>query len=429
MKTVVTTAAWPLTIRLAILTFLSSGAAGAPGQGAPSTPPAAAGQAAAAKPTLDELQEQARARFSERRRQSIVRSEEQGIEVRIKDISRFRGVRSNQIEGYGLVVGLNGSGDTTNTPFTSTLVANVLRSITQIDPASLKLKNIAVVSVSSDLPPFAAPGNRIDVNVASVGDATSLQGGYLLRTPLYGPSSDTGEPNATGPAYAVAMGPISIGGFSASSAGSSVAKNHPTAGHIPEIAIVEKAVNTQVVFDGKMYLELQQADFTTAQRMAEQVNREYPEYQALALDGGNVMLVLPPDRTPVQAMSEIEEVRLFADTPATVVISETTGTIVMGGNVRIGPAVVAKGSLTVKIMQEPIISQPNPFTSGTTEVVPNANVSAKEEDAHVMTMGPTTSVADLAAIFGALKVSATDIIAILEALREQGALKAEVKIK
>lgn len=392
--------------------------AGAPAQ-APSSPPPIVPKTPT--PTLTPEEQKARKKLADMQIQRIVRAEEQGISVRVKDVARFRGVRSNQLQGIGLLVGLNGTGDTRNTPFTATLLANAIKDKTIIDPTQLKPKNVAVVFVTAELPPFASPGNRIDATVTSAGDATSLQGGYLLRTPLYAAMGDT--------AYAVAMGPISIGGFNIGSSGSSVQKNHATVGHLPELAIVEQAVDTQVVFGGKMFLELQQEDFTSAQRMAEQVNREYPDYQASALDGGTVQLNLPPGKSPVQAMSEIEGVHFLADTPATIVISENTGTVVMGGNVRIGPAVVAKGSLTVRIDQEPIISQPNPFSLGTTAVEKVANVQAQEETAQVTSMGPTTSVADLAMIFGALKISATDIIAILEALRDQGALKATVKIQ
>lgn len=356
------------------------------------------------------------------RRKAIADSEQNGVEVRVKDVARFRGVRSNQLQGVGLIVGLAGTGDTKNTPFTATLLANAMKDKTVIDPKLLKAKNVAVVFVTAELPAFASPGNRIDVTVQSAGDATSLQGGYLLRTPLFGPSdSET--------AYAVAMGPISIGGFNASGGGSSVQKNHTNVGRLPEMGIVERAVDTEVVFDGHMFLELRDADLTSAQRMADQLNRLNPAYGAVAVDGGTVQVSMPEGKSPVQAMAEIETVRFYSDVEATVVISENTGTIVAGGNVRLAPAMVAKGSLTVKIEQELIISQPNPFTFGTTVVGQQTTVKAQEEPAQVTMMGPTATVADLARIFQALRVSATDMIAILQALRSQGALKARIKIQ
>lgn len=380
------------------------------------TPPATG------QPDASKQQQDALAKAEEARRQAIQQAETNGIEVRIKDVARFRGVRANQLQGIGLVVGLAGTGDTKNTPFTASLLANAMRDKTLVDPKVLKAKNVAVVFVTAELPPFASPGNRIDVTVQSAGDATSLQGGYLLRVPLYGPAdSET--------AYAVAMGPVSIGGFNASGGGASVQKNHATVGRLPELGIVEQSVDTQVVFDGRLYLELRDADLTTAQRMAEQLNKTNAQYQAVALDGGTVQLNLPEGKLPVQAMAEVESVRFLSDTEATVVISENTGTIVAGGNVRLAPAMVAKGSLTVKIEQELIISQPNPFTFGSTVVGQQTNVRAEEQPAQVTMMGPTTTVADLARIFQALKVSATDMIAILQALRAQGALKARIKVQ
>lgn len=382
----------------------------------------ASAQSPVAKPDeAAKAQEQLR-QLEDARRKAIIDAELNGVEVRVKDVARFRGVRNNQLQGIGLIVGLNGTGDTKNTPFTATLLANAMREKTIIDPKLLKSKNVAVVFVTAELPAFASPGNRIDVAVQSAGDATSLQGGYLLRTPLHGPV----DPDS---AYAVAMGPVSIGGFNVASGGSSVQKNHTTVGRLPELGIVEQSVSTEIVFEGKLYLELNQADLTTAQRLAAKLNEQSPQYLAIALDGGTVQLNLPEGKTPVQAMSEIEGIRFFSDTEGTIVISENTGTIVMGGNVRLGPAVVGKGSLTIRIEQELLISQPNPFTLGSTVVAEQTRVEAKEDPAQVTMMGPTTTVADLARIFQALRISATDMIAILQALRSQGALKARIKVQ
>lgn len=400
--------------------FLASGGFAQVNGGAPTVAPSSVAPSPAKK--ADDAN-RIRRRDTEGKLQAIARSEQEGVSVRIKDIAHFKGVTPNQLESIGLVVGLNGTGDTQNTPFTAQLLANAMNDETVLNTAQLNPKNVAVVMVTAELPPFSSPGNRIDVNVQSVGDATSLQGGFLLRTPLFGPLG------RKGPAYVVGMGPVSIGGFNVSKSGSSVQKNHTTAGRLPEMGIVVQGVETQLVFNGKMYLQLNQEDFTSAERLADQVNREYPEYQAEAIDGGTVQVSLPQGRSQVEAMSQIEAVRFLADTPATVVISENTGTVVMGGNVRIGPAVVAKGSLTVRIDETMIVSQPNALSLGQTVVTPQANVQTKEETAQVTEMGPTTSVSDLAVIFGALKVSATDMIAILEALRDQGALKAKLIIQ
>jgi len=389
----------------------------------PTSPPVAAPSKNAPPPPMSAEEVKARRRQADLRKQVIARAEDEGVDVRVKDVAHFKGVTSNQLQSIGLVVGLNGTGDTQNTPFTAQLLANAMNDLTFLNSGQLTPKNIAVVMVTAELPPFSTPGNRIDISVQSVGDASSLQGGYLLRTPLFGPLG------AKGPAYVVGMGPVSIGGFNVAKSGSSVQKNHTTTGRLPEMGIVVEGVKTKCVFDGHMDLELNQEDFTTAQRLAEQINNEHAEYSATPIDGGTVDLVLPPGKNPVQAMSEIEAVRFMADTAATVVISENTGTVVMGGNVRIGPAVVAKGSLTVRIAQDNIISQPSPYSKGVTAEVSNATVKAVEETAQVTEMGPTTSVSDLAIIFAALKVSATDIIAILEALRDQGALKATLIIQ
>lgn len=374
---------------------------------------------------LQKAQDEAAKRKAEMdagRRKVIADAEKNGVQVRIKEIARFRGVRGNQLQGIGLVVGLGGTGDTKNTPFTATLLANAMKDKTAIDPKQLKAKNVAVVFVTSELPAFASPGNRIDITVTSAGDATSLQGGYLLRTPLFSAASED-------QAYVVAMGPISIGGFNVGSGGAALQKNHTTVGKLPEMGIVERAVDTQLTFDGKLYLELTDADFTTAQRIAQKLNETNPAYQAIALDGGTVQLAMITGKTTVQLMSEVEGLTVMSDSQGTIVINENTGTIVLGGNVRIAPAVVAKGSLTVRIDQELIISQPNPFTFGSTVVGAQTNVQAQEDPASVTLMGPTSTVADLARIFQALKISATDMIAILEALRAQGALKARIKIQ
>lgn len=402
-------------LRLFAILGLVLSMASAMGQGKPP-------QGQVTDPQAEVKRQEALNKAEEGRRKAIQDAELNGTEVRIKDIARFRGVRANQLQGIGLIVGLGGTGDTKNTPFTASLLANAMKDKTIVDPKLLKAKNVAVVFVTAELPAFASPGNRIDITVTSSGDATSLQGGYLLRTPLYGPGS-------TETAYAVAMGPVSIGGFNASGGGASVQKNHTNVGRLPEMGIVEQAVDTEVVFDGHMYIELNDADLTTAQRMAEKLNQTNASFNAVAIDGGTVQVSMPEGKSPVQAMSMIESLRFMSDTEGTVVISENTGTIVAGGNVRLSPAMVAKGSLTVRIEQELQVSQPNPFSFGTTVVNQQTTVRAEEEPAHVTMMGPTATVADLARIFQALHVSATDMISILQALRTQGALKARIKIQ
>lgn len=348
---------------------------------------------------------------------------EKGVYVRIKDIARFRGIRANQLLGYGLIVGLEGTGDTRNTPFTQTLLANAMKSIgTMVDPDSLKVRNVAVVAITAELPPFAAPGNTIDVTVQSIGDAKSLQGGTLLQSPLYAASSKE-------VVFAVAQGPISIGGFQAGSSGSSVQKNQLNVGRIPNGAFVENSAPTKFVFDGKMFIELDDADLTTAQRIASQLQKDFPEYTTEALNGGTIQITVPQGTPPIAAMSRIELTKVFADIPATVVINERTGTIVVGGNIKLGPAMVAKGSLTVRIDTIPIISQPNPLGNGNTVSTQASEVNAEEDTAQIALLRETATVADLARIFQTLKLSPSDIIAIFQALAEQGALKARIKIQ
>ncbi len=372
---------------------------------------------------VDQKLEQAQRDAALRKVESIKRIGDSGIEVRIKDIARFRGIRSNQLLGYGLIVGLEGSGDTKSTPFTQTLLANAMKSAgTIVDPAQLKVKNVAVVAITAELPPFAAPGNNIDVTVQSIGDAKSLQGGTLLQSPLYAASSKE-------TVFAVAQGPISIGGFSAGSGGASVQKNQLNVGRIPDGAIVENSTPTKFVFDNKMFLELDDADLTTAQRLATKLNEAFPNYQAVPLTGGTVQVTIPPGTPPISAMSLIEMTKVFADIPALVIINERTGTIVVGGNVRIGPALVAKGSLNVRIDKDLVISQPNAFAAGQTVAANQTTVKAEEDQVSVALLSEVATVADLARIFQALKVSPTDIIAILQALRDQGALKARIKIQ
>lgn len=355
-------------------------------------------------------------------REEFIKSEKDGVEVRIKDIARFRGIRGNQLLGYGLIVGLEGTGDTKSTPFTQTLLANAMKSWgTQVDPNALKIRNVAVVAITAELPPFSVPGNEIDVTVQSIGDAKSLQGGTLLQSPLY-------AANSKETVYAVAQGPISIGGFNVGSAGNSVQKNHSNVGRIPSGGIVETPAPTKFVFDGKLFIELDDQDLTTAQRITQKLTQAFPGYLARPLNGGTIEVTLPSGKAPIEAMSEIELTTVFADVPAIVVINERTGTITLGGNIKIGPSVVIKGSLNIRITKDPVISQPNPLSLGHTVVTEQTTVNAEEDTAQVAIMGPTTTVFDLAKLFQALKVTPRDAIAILQDLQAQGALKARVKV-
>jgi len=348
---------------------------------------------------------------------------DEGLEVRIKDIARFRGVRANQLMGYGLVVGLAGTGDTQKTPFTATLMANAMRKFgTVVDPAAMNLKNVATVSITAELPPFASPGNSLDITVQSIGDAKSLEGGILLQSALFGASDDAN-------AIAVAQGSITVGGFNAGQGGSSVQKNHVTVGRVPGGGIVERSVPYQMVFqENQMFLELEQGDITTAERISKRLMEKFPGFRAQAVDGGTVSIQLPKGVSPLKAMAAIEVTTVKADIPAVVTINERTGTITISGNVKLGPAIVARGSLKVIIQEVNEQSPQAPFTDSAPPPTTNTSVTVKEAQVQIAVIGASSSLNDLAKLFQKLKVSATDMIAILDQLKAQGALKARVKI-
>lgn len=369
-------------------------------------------------------QEEQQRQLDQRRRQLIREAEMVGIDTELAAIGGFRGARSNTIMGYGLVVGLNGTGDSKQISATSTAMSNALsRWGTLVAPDGFKAKNIAIVSVTCEMPAFAAPGRKMDVTVQSLGDAKSLEGGFLLPTPL-APAWDATK------IFAQASGGVSIGGYNAGASGSSVRKNHPTAGRVPDGASVEKSVPTQVVFDGNVvYFDLDTPDFTTAKRVAVKIGQAYPNFVAVAEDGVTVKVVLPVGADPVTSLSQIEKLEVYANTPPTVVINERTGTIVVGGNVKLGPALIAHGSLRVRIDTEFMVSQPAPLSNGTTQVIPRSTLTADEDPPQVTVVSPNASLDDLARIFQTLNLTARDIIAILQALSEQGALKARIKIQ
>lgn len=356
--------------------------------------------------------------------QQMQQAQLEGIPVRAGDIGGFRGARGNVVTGYGLVVGLDGTGDSRNTPFTAKLLANALsRWGTLADPDQMRGKNIAAVSITCTLPAFAAPGRQVDISVQSIGDAKSLQGGFLIPAPL-GPGGNIKD------VYVMASGPVSIGGFNASGGGSTVRRNHQNAGRVPNGGSVEKTVRTQFVFEGgKVYFDLDQPDFTTAQRLAAAIIEALPTYRAQAIDGATIAITLPPGVDHVFAVSQIESLDVLATVPAKVVLNERTGTIVIGGNVKLGPAVIAHGSLQVRIDPIVDISQPAPFSEGETTTVISGNTEAGEEPTQIGLLSGSATLNDLAKILQTLKVSARDIIAILQALAAQGSLKARIEIQ
>lgn len=373
------------------------------------------------KEQLDEIQKLLDKKHQEEL-ERIRMAESAGIRVRLGDIGRFRGARSNILQGVGLVVGLDGSGDTKSTPWTTTLISNYMaRWGTMVDQAQVRSKNIAAVMVTCEMPAFVAPGAKLDITVSSSGDAKSLEGGVLLPTVLTS-MSDPQTPICS------AYGSISIGGFNASSGGSKVSKNHALTGIVSGGAMVEKSVNTQFVFeDNMMFFDLDEPDFTTVTRAMESLQKALPDWTIEAQDGVTIKLRFPFGTSPTLAAQMVESTTVMANTPATVVVNERTGTIVVGGNVKLGPAVIAHGSLQVSITTDVLISQPAPFSNGETVVVQVPQVDAAESQAQIALVAPNATLDDLARILQTLKVSARDIIAILEALQTQGALKARIK--
>jgi flagellar P-ring protein precursor FlgI len=346
---------------------------------------------------------------------------------RLKDMVSFEGVRDNILVGYGLVVGLKGTGDTlTNSPFTERSLIGMLERLginENSDFSTIKTADIAAVMVTATLPPFAAEGSRIDVQVATMGDSKSLLGGVLLVTPLQG---------ADGEVYAVAQGSISSG-FSASGAsGSSVTKGVPTAGRIANGAIVEREVNFHLSELDTLRLSLRNPDFTTAQRVADAINKHLKMTLAQATDSATVELKVPPDRhkAVVALMTEIEQLEVEPDNVARVVIDEQSGVIVMGENVRINKVAIAQGNLTIKISETPQVSQPAPLSEGgTTEVVPRTNIDIDEnKDAKLAMLKAGVSLQDLVQGLNALGIGPRDMITILQSIKAAGALQADLEV-
>lgn len=343
-----------------------------------------------------------------------------GQTVRLKDIAKVEGDRTNQLVGYGLVVGLDGTGDTQQALFTVQSVANMLQKFgITVAVNKMKVKNVAAVMITASLPPFVRTGTKIDVLVSSLGDAKSLQGGTLLQTPLQA---------ADGEVYAVAQGSLSIGGFTAGGGGNSVTKNHPTAGRIPDGAIVEKEVPA-ILSDGKsLNVCLANPDFATAASVAQAINTKLGEGSASALDAATVKVVVSDASKIVGLIADIGELTVTQSQIAKVIVNERTGTVIIGGAVKLSPVALSHGNLSVEITTEQQVSQPAPISGGQTTVVPQTNVQATEESNKLMVLNAGSTLEDLVRGLNELKVTPRDIIAILQALKEAGALHAELEI-
>lgn len=341
--------------------------------------------------------------------------------ARIKDLARLAGVRDNQLVGLGLVVGLDGTGDGRGTQANVQMVANMLaRFGIGVDQDALRLRNVAAVVVTAELPPFQRPGDRIDVVVSSFGDARSLQGGYLLQTPLQG---------GDGQVYAVAQGPVSIGGFNVRAGGAQTQRNHAVVGRIPNGAIVEREVPFYLD-DSRLTWLLNEPDFTTAARVAAVINEHFPEARATAQDGGAVVVQVPEifQGRLVDFIAAVEGLPVVPDAPARVVINERTGTVVIGHQVRIAAAAVAHGNLTVRITSEVSVSQPPPFSRGQTVVSQQERIEVEEGTGQVTLLDGGATVEQVVKALNAIGVSPRDLIAIFQALKAAGALYAELEI-
>jgi flagellar P-ring protein precursor FlgI len=344
--------------------------------------------------------------------------------ARLKDLVDIEGVRENQLVGYGLVVGLAGKGDTQQTVFSNQSLTNLLERMgVAVSPTAIRVKNTAAVMVTATLPAFAQPGQRIDTTVAAIGDAGTLQGGILILTSLRG---------ADGQVYAVAQGPVVTGGFVAGRGGASQAVNHPTVGRAPNGATVERPAPS-VAPKSIVRLQLRQSDSTTSTRIVAAINQKFAAKDAPAAHAENSGLVSVSIPAPfasrtTEFLSELENLTVEADRPARVVVNERTGTIVLGKDVRVAPVAILHGNLNVEIQTSLEVSQPAPLSQGSTQVVPQTTVGAKEEKARSIVLKQGATVEELCRALAAIGSTPRDIIAILQSLRSAGALEAEIEV-
>ncbi len=344
--------------------------------------------------------------------------------MRLKEVAAVQGVRTNQLVGYGLVVGLDGTGDqTTSTPFTTQSINALLQQMGVTVPAgtSMQLKNVAAVMVTAQLPPFAQPGQQIDVNVSSLGNAKSLRGGTLIATPLKG---------ADGQIYALAQGNLIVAGAGASAAGSKVQINHLSAGRVPEGATVERAVATPLLQGEYLQLDLNANDYNTAREVARAVNARMGAGTAQAMDGRVVRVRMPPSPDArVAFMADIENLPLDLAAPAAkVVINARTGSVVVNQTVTLNACAVAHGNLTVTINSTPVVSQPNAFAGGTTVSKDKADITIRQEPGSLIQLPASSKLADVVKALASLGATPQDLLAILQAMKTAGALNAEIEV-
>lgn len=344
--------------------------------------------------------------------------------ARVKDVATVEGVRDNQLVGYGIVVGLRGTGDSTQTVFPmQTLVSTLERMGVNLQQSpqlnTIRTQNMAAVFISATLPAFARPGNKLDITVSSAGDARSLEGGLLLLTPLYGPD---------GQIYAEAQGPLVLGGYAVASNGNLKQYNHPTTARVPDGAMVERAVPLDLTRMRNLSLLLNDADFRTAELMAAAINKDMAKPMAHAVDSRRISLAVDPGEDIPALLAQVESVEVETYPRAKVVVNERTGTVVIGGDVRLQPVSILHGGLSVNVVTEYQVSQPNPFGQGTTQVVPQTTVQAQEQPANRIELKQGATVDTLVENLQQIGATARDIISILQAMKEAGALEAELEV-
>jgi flagellar P-ring protein FlgI len=347
--------------------------------------------------------------------------------ARVKDLAHVAGFRANQLLGYGMVVGLSGTGDRQNTEFTVQTLTNLLQEYNiRVNPVDVRVKNVAGVIVTAEVPPFVQPGTRLDATISSLGDASSLSGGVLLLTPLKGPDGNV---------YGVAQGPVSLGGgYTAVGIGAKVSKNHQTAGRVTAGVLLERAIPSSIVSqEGLVRINLDKPDFTTAKRISDAINQSPLAVVAQSVSPGVIAVNIPDGykNNPVAFVSVLESVEITPDQAARIVVNERTGTVIISRDVRIAPVAVAHAGLHITVKTEQQVSQPNPFGRGDTVVVPDTQITVKEPDTRQLVPlpgGPGVSLNEIVQALNALGVTPRDLIAVFEALREAGALQAELVV-
>jgi flagellar P-ring protein FlgI len=357
---------------------------------------------------------------------SLAQSEPVAQKARVKDVATIEGIRDNQLVGYGLVVGLHGTGDSSQTIFPAQTLVSALERLGVTVPqtgsnsaANMQVKNMAGVFVVATLPPFSSPGYKMDITVSSAGDARSLEGGILLMTPLYGPD---------GQVYAQAQGALVLGGYMAAGGGSSKQVNHPTTARIPGGALVERPVPFDLKTLHTVSVVLNDADFHTAERMAAAIDQALGTARAHAVDSRTVEIQVKPEEDVAELLDQVEAVEVDVYPRARVVVNERTGTVVIGGTVRLQPVSILHGGLSVNVIAEIQVSQPNALSSGTTQVVQQTTIQAQDKPVNRIDLKEGATVEDLVQELQRTGAGARDVISILQAMKEAGALEADLEV-